>query len=344
MRHSDDDHFRKFAQNLEACISKYGNVPRSEMVAIQKKQVEKLVALEKEFRQTLIRHPWGPSVYRNFVTFICDEKRNILAARPFFRERQGVFTNSISKALKKRQDKALYKFDFNYEFVQFTLSQKRWAANRNGSRIVALANEIRDLRWELVEMNMPLAIDRARMFFRRTPQSHLAYMDLVQITAMGLMAGIDKFCLPYGAAFRHTVIGRMIGNLIEEYSETLIHFYPGEKRKVYRANKIISRMGDTIDWEAVVAFVNRDLEPQHRTTIPEIQDLLSASSTVSSDVPVASQEDEEETTTLDVFQAPEDYQPDVQVEHSEAMKAVGEAIQMLPLIEQKLLRMKGVAI
>lgn len=350
MRHIEDDHFKRFATSLRAQnTAKYGvaSKDKAELVKIQKRQVEKLVALEKEFRRTLIKHPWGPAVYRAFVKFICDEKRNILAARPYFRERQNVFTNRISRALKKRQDKGLYRFHFNYEFVMFVLRQKAWTKNNMGGKIVSLANQIRDLRWELVELNMPLAVARARIFFSRTSKSHLGFMDLVQITAMGLMAGVDKFCLPYGKAFRHTLIGRMIGNLIEQYSETLIHFFPNEKRKVYRANKIISRMGDKIDWDKVVAYVNRDVEPQHWTTVPEIQDLLAASSTVSGDTPVAAEDggdDEDGAALLDTFHAEEATQPDVAAENREALAVMSTALPELPLIQRKLLQLKGVSL
>lgn len=342
----DDDHFKKFAQSLEHTIARHGDVPREDLVKVQRRQVEKLVALEKEFRRTLIKHPWGPAVYRAFVKFICDEKRNILAARPYFRERQNVFTHKISRALKKRQDKGLYRFHFNYEFVLFVLKQKAWHKNNMGGKIVSLANQIRDLRWALVEMNMPLAISRARIFWSRTPKAQLSYMDLVQITAMGLMSGVDKFCLPYSQAFRHTLIGRMIGNLIEQYSETLVHFFPGDKRKIYRANKVIAKMGDAPDFEKVILAVNRDVEPQHRTSVAEIRDLLAAASTVSSDMPTGGGNDEEDgdTLPLDTFQAPEDTQPDYRVEASEALKVMTQALPDLPMIERKLLQMKGVSL
>jgi DNA-directed RNA polymerase specialized sigma subunit len=348
-RHIDDDHFRKFAGSLREAIAKYQAVPEGELMKLQKDQVERLVALEKEFRQTLIKHPWGPSVYRGFVKHICEEKRNILAARPYFRERQTVFTNQISKALKKRQATSLYRFHFNYEFVLFVLEQKRWEDNNIGGKIVSLAKQIRDLRWELVEMNMPLAINRARIFWSRTPKAQLSYMDLVQITSMGLMSGIDKFCLPYSQAFRHTVIGRMIGNLIEQYSETLVHFYPVDKRKIYRANKLVNKFGENPDWEKLAEEVNRDVEPAHRTNAIEIADLMAASSTVSSDSPMqggnGSEGDEEGAALpLETFQADESTHPDVRVETHEALMVMSRAIPELPLLEQKLLRMKGVSL
>lgn len=347
-RRVDDDHFRKFAANLRLAIAKYEAVPEGELMKLQKKQVETLVALEKEFRRTLIKHPWGPGVYRAFIKHISEQKTGILSARPYFRERQTVFTNQIGKALKNRQEKALYRFHFNYEFILFVMAQCRWKENPFAQKIVKLEKQIRDLRWQLVEMNMPLAINRARIFWSRTPKSHLGYMDLIQITAMGLMSGIDKFVLPYSQAFRHTAIGRMVGNLIEQYSETLIHFYPVDKRKIYRANKILSKFGEMVDWEKVSEEVNKDVEPAHRTNASEIADLIAAASTVSSDSPAqgGDPEGEEESGTLplDTFQADESTHPDVRVETQEALGVMSQAIPQLPLTERKVLRMRGVAV
>lgn len=341
-----DDHFKLFAKNLEVAIAKYEKIPRSELTKMQRAQVEKLVGLEKEFRRTLINHPWGPAIYREFVSFICDERRNILAARPYFRERQGVFTAKISKALKKRQDRGLYRFHTNYEFVMFVMAARAWKKNRIGGRVVALADQIRDLRWELVEMNMPLAVARARIFWARTPKAQLSYMDLIQITAMGLMAGVDKFCLPYSAAFRHTLIGRMIGNLIEEYSETLVHFPPSDKRKIYRANKVLSRLtGDNCDFEKVADAVNKDVEPRHRTDAKEIQNLLAAASSVSCDAPLMNEEGESgDVLPLDTYATSQEAAPDAKYEEKEAMLVMGRAIGQLELVEQKLLKMRGIAL
>lgn len=339
----DDNHFRQFASSLEEAIARYGDTSEEDLVTRQRRQIENLVALEKEFRRTLIKHPWGPGVYKAFVKFIREEKSNILAARPYFRERQEVFSKHISKALKAKADKGLYRFHFNVQFVLFALQVYRWHPN---GQVVKLAKQILAARKELIEMNLPLAISRARIFWSRTPESQLSYMDLVQITSEGLMSGIDKFVLPYSPAFRHMVIGRMIGNLIEQYSETLIHFFPLDKKKLYRLNKILSKCGDNPDFEAIAEEINRDLPPGHRTTPEEIANLLAAASTVSADAPVNPEESEEqvEMLPLDTFQAPEDTHPDVRVEEAEALNVIARAIPELPLIERKLLRMKGVAL
>lgn len=346
MNRPDDQHFRLFTANVERAIAKYGKVADDQLSARQEAQVNRLSDLEEQFRTALIKHPWGPVIYRQFVHFICEEKRNILAARPYFRERQTVFTSEISTALKRRADLSLYPFHFNYQFVLFVLGCKPWKNNRRGARILRLAKEISDIRTELMEMNLPLAISRARIFFSRTPQAHLEHMDLVQITAEGLMAGIDKFVGAYTPSWRAMVIQRMVGNLIENYSETLLHFYPGDKRKLYRANKMRNRHGENPDFEQLANEVNEGADAEQQTTAEEIADIMAASSTVSAETPVSVAGDEEPSEALLVhgFAADESTHPDVRYEQAESMALMQRAFASLPLLHQKLLRLRGVSL
>lgn len=335
----DDEHFQSFAAVLEQAIEKYGNLEEEDLLARQKRQVEKLVKLEKDLRKTLIAHPWGGTVYRAFISMICDERRNILAARPFFRERQPVFTQRISKALKARDEKALQRFHFNYTFVTFVLKSRKWP---KGSQIVKLAKEIADIRQEIVEMNMPLAISRASIFWRKTPKAQLSYMDLVQIACEGLMSAVDKFCLPFSRVFRAVAIGRMLGNFIEQYSETLVHFYPVDKRKIYRANKLMKHFPDGVDFDLLAAAVNKEVDDGHLTTPAEIADLLAAASCVSTDT--SAPNDPEESDVLDVYVADVTAQPDYQYEQQEARQVLAAALSSLAPLERKLLKMKGITL
>jgi hypothetical protein len=222
--------------------------------------------LEKKWRDTVVRHAYGPWVYRKFVTFISNEKKNILAARPYFRERQEIFAKQISKALKKGIGGVddLYRFAINYQFVLFVMKQRKWGAN---SQVAKLADEIGKLRKDIVAINLPLGIARARVFYSRTPKSHLSYMDEIQIAAEGMMSGVDKYSPGRGGkvspkVFRSTMIGRMVGNFIEEYSETLIHFYPVDKRKIYRYNKLVRNFPSEIDYEKVAQLVNAGIKKE----------------------------------------------------------------------------------
>jgi len=337
------DHFKLFGHTLESAIKKYGEISNKDLYRIQKAQVEKLVRLEKKFRKTLIKHTWGKSVFVNFIKYICEIRRNILAARPYFRERQEVFTRKISSALKKRSWSKLSRYHFNFNFIQFALQNKPWGPN---SKIKKLAKEIINIRNELCVMNMPLAISRARIFYSRTPRSHLSYMDLVQISAEGLLAAIDKFCLPYSAVFRSVVIGRITGNNIEETNQPLIHLYPIDKRRYYRINKFISKthLSKTdVDYETVAKAINVDIKPCHFAKAHELANIMAATSMVSSDSPL--QDDmSNKTTLISSLPIESDKQPDVIVEKQETINVLMNAVNKLSVLEEKLLKLKGVQI
>lgn len=336
----DDPHFRQFALSLESAIAVCGESDTEDFLQRQKRQVDTLVALEKEFKKTLIAHSLGLSVYKAFIRYIVNERRNILDARPYFRERQHVFTQQISIALRQRNEKKLHRFNFNYRFIKFVLDAKKW---KPGSPIVKLSKAIMAIRNELITMNMPLAISRARIFYSRTPKAHLSYMDLIQIASEGLMSGIDKFVPPFSKAFRSVAIGRMTGNFIENYSETAIHFFPVDKRKIYRANKLVGRQTDVVDYKELAKQVNKGVEPAHRTTASEIANLMAASSVISADTPVNTDDEGEEITRIvDRFAAPADTQPDVICERQDSMRCLAQAMATLNPFEQKLLKLKGV--
>jgi DNA-directed RNA polymerase specialized sigma subunit len=335
---SDDPHFRQFAGSLERAIATFDEPDDQDFLARQKRQVDTLISLEKEFKKTLVEHAWGRGVYKSFVEFICNERRNILDARPYFRERQRVFTEKISTALRRRKEQELYRFRFNFRFVQFVLQARKW---RPGSAIVRLGKEITAIRNELITMNMPLAISRARIFYSRTPKAHLTYMDLIQIASEGLMSGIDKFVPPFSKVFRSVAIGRMVGNFIEQYSETLVHFFPRDKRKIYRVNKLIGKTAGSVNFDEVADHVNVDADNGHQTTASEISSLMAAASPVSTELSVTDNEGES-TRVLDRFAAPSDCQPDVRVEHADSVAAVREAMGVLTPFEHKLLALRGV--
>lgn len=333
------DHFRNFAANLEVAIAKYGDLADETLRERQARQFKKLVRLETRFRRTLIAHRFGAKAYRDFIHFITEEKRNILAARPYFRERQEVFTKEIGVALRDRKKNSLQRFHFNYNFVVFVLRTCKWAP---GSKIAQLAREIADTRTEIVEMNMPLAISRARIFWSKTPKSHLSYMDLIQITCEGLMSAVDKF-VPEGSGsglFRHVAIGRMLGNLIESYSETTIHFYPIDKRKIYRANKLSRKYAGEVDFTALADDVNLGVDPAHRTNSSEIANLMAAASCVSADTVLPKDSDAAEPGER--FAADEASRPDAMVEDYECRSILYSSMAKLSLFDRKLLRLKGV--
>jgi DNA-directed RNA polymerase specialized sigma subunit len=175
-------------------------------------------------------------------------------------------------------------------------------------------------------------------------------MDFIQIACEGLLAGIDKFVPPFSKAFRSCAIGRMTGNFIEDYSATLIHFFPVDKRKIYRANKLVGRQVEVVDYDKLAAGVNKNkdgetVEVAHRTNAAEIANLMAASSTVSTDATAGNDEDNDTMPAhqVDRYAAPTDTQPDVIYEEMDNRRALARALLKLNPFERKLLRLKGVA-
>ena len=336
------EQFRTFAASLKRAREKYGDLKEEDVTTLQQSQVERLVDLEVQFRQELLRSSVGPKVYKKFLHQICTVDRNVLAARPYFRERQKIFTAHISQALKDGNWKVLGEFHINWKFISFA----NRAAQLN-KKLRHLIREIEKNRWALVEINLPLVISRSRIFWSRTPQSHLTFLDFVQLGTEGLVAAIDKFCLPYTKVFRSVAIGRMVGNFIEHYSETVLHFYPSDRRKIYRANKHLSKNiygAGNMDILGVTKSVNEGVEDNKKTSSQEIAHLLAAASVVSSDTKAPGDEFENVPDNISRYEAPEESRPDVQVERAELMHSLRKGILSLSMGDRKMLRLMGVDI
>ena len=331
-------HFRVFAKTLELTLKKYEKLDENSLVEFQRKQVDGLAQLEDEFRDALLKHKQGPVVYGSFLRYIREVKRNILTARPFFRERQEVFASGISDALKSDDAMALGKFHANFHFVRFTMKAINWGKT---SRLTKISKKIEAAREELVTMNLPLVISRARVFWSRTPKGHLSFLDLVQIGVEGLIAGVDKYSGAYADNWCGVAIGRMVGNWIENFSATMLHFYPSDKRKLYRAQKFFARHPkgeyDLVD---VVNQVNFNSGEKQKTGEEELGNLIAASFVLSSDSKVAGET--EKVTPIAKFEDLEERRPDIMVETNEALSKMFLAIELLPLFDRKILRLKGV--
>lgn len=345
MARTFNETFKRFATSLQQIIAGYGSTDE-DLTTRQKRQVETLVKLEKQFKKILQEDSRGHLVYKAFIKFILEDKKNILAARPYFRERQGSFAKGISKSIKEKNFKRLYKYNINYPFIVFALNCINWGKN---SKITKAANEVYKARKEIVVMNMPLAIAQARIFKHGTPESHLSYMDLIQISFEGLINAVDKFVLPYTPVFRSVIIGRVKGDLIENYSDTLLHFFPSDKRKIYRANKAQrGQVREDVNYENLAENVNETGPKLPTPTTPsEIQHLISASSgicSLDSPPPESDNFQNEGEVLSDRYAANEDIQPDVRIERNELFDKLYNSMSVLNVLEIKYLKMKGIPI
>ena len=339
MINCQNEDFLRYIAALEPILAQHGK----NTDLLQKNQVNKLVRLERGFRRILIRHLRGLDMYKEFIV----QCKNILSARPFFRARDETFKAYISAALKAKDHIALTRFDINLQFIEFVLRQGGWSDDAHGRRLLKSAKGIKALRHELIECNLPLAISQARVFFGRNKQTHLEYMDINQIAAIGLMEAVDKFVGPYKRAFRAVCIGRMVGDLIEENSRTFTHFYPAEKKTLYNIRKLIrqSPKDGPIDYEGVHKRLN-DFELQaddKQTSLSDMLHIYAASQTVSANgLPPSSESGEEDPHAIEKYPAEHSGRPDVMLEEAQTYRAVAIAIKKLPLFDQKLLRMRGI--
>ncbi len=344
-----DQSFYKLAGEVTSALERNkGNMPKEDRALNstdqQRKQVEELLDAEKKFKETILKYRQATEVYKKFLQKVCIQNKNILSARPYFRETAVSFSKKITPAIKEENIELLKTFDINYQFIKFI--RQSWLGPFP-KRAEQLFQRVHAARTLLIENNMPLAINRAKLFYRKTPKSHLSLMDFIGICSMGLAAGIDKWCGTYSPVFRSVCIGRMVGNMIDSYSETMLHFYPSDKRVLYKAHTIRGRRGiDEINelTEAVNSSFHADeLEgktiPKNDINVSELSALMSAASTVSADATV-------DAEGYGVYSYTEDSSQNVEEAYAEK-ESTGKMLALaseLPLLHKKILKLKGLKI
>jgi len=308
----------------------------------QKRQVEELVNSERRFKEAILQYRQATEMYKKFLQKVCIENRNILSARPYFRESAITFSDKITPAIKADDIETLKTFNVNYQLIRFIKDTWLGPFPKKAEK---LFQRVEKARTTLIQNNMPLAVNRAKLFYRKTPRSHLTLMDLIGICGAGISAGIDKYCGEYTPVFRSVLIGRAVGNMIDAYSETTIHFFPVDKRILYKANSIRARQGvEDIDELAKAvneSFAQDEKEgktiPKKNITASELASLLAAASTLSAD------------STLDedgcgVYTFTEDVTQDTEGSyiHREDTSKMLTLARKLPMIQRKILRLRGV--
>lgn len=336
MNNQFDPSFYKLATEIA------GAIKRNKSDLDQGAQVERLMALENSFKKSILKYAQSREIYKRFILMIVAENRNILTARPYFREKSVTFSKRITPAIKNADVVRLQSFDINFQMIQFIYENWKGAFPKTSQNYY---NKIENARRTLIEDNMPLAINEAKKFFRKTPRNHVTMMDMIMACADGLASGIDKYCGPYSKVFKSVCIGRMKGNMVDIYSETVLHFFPSDKRILYKANIIRGRRGIE-DLDELAAAINESFAQDERdgkkgikdkVTADQLRLLMTASSTVSAD----SKKDEEGhnvySVTPDALDTPEEA-----VEKADSLRKMLKSASGLDLISRKILRLKGI--
>lgn len=336
---SFDDSFYKLAKEVTTALT------RNKDGSTQEQQVEELMDAERKFKETILKYRFATDVYKKFLQKVCIQNKNILSARPYFRETGTTFSSKITPAIKTEDIETLKTFNINYNFIKFIRSTWPGGQAAFPKRAEELFHRVHKAREILVENNLPLAINRAKLFYRKVPRNHLSLMDFIGICTMGLTSGIDKYCGKYTPVFRSVCIGRMVGNMIDEYSSTTLHFYPSDKRILYKANSIRSRQGieeiHALTDAVNASFAQDEKEgksiPKKNITVSELSYLMSAASTVSADATVNDE-------GYGVYSFTQDPTVDIEQSYMEA-ESMARALSLaknLPLIHRKVLLLKGI--
>lgn len=333
-----DDSFYKLAAGVDKALK------ASFDGTTQKQQVEKLLKLEEKFKDTVISSPQGTAIYKKFVSHIVIANGNRLTANPFFRETRKIFTTQISPALEKGDWKSLQKHKINYKMAVFI--RENWRAEFP-AELQQLFQEISAARSALVTNNMPLAINRAKLFYSKVPKSHLDLLDMISLCTAGLCVGIDKWSdTEYSRVFLSVCIGRMTANLMEAYNATTIRFTPEQEKLLYRANRAKAH-GRLDDVTSITAAVNLSLAEDSIETGKDIQivseeeinNILSAANVVSIDSPLDS--DDESPASHLANTATNDLSPEDRVIKKELLTKIFFTVDKMDLMTVKVLKLKG---
>jgi len=341
----NDPVFYDLANNIASILKNNGvsKISKSKFTEIQKYQVERMMELEGLFRKSINSFKQSDRVYMKFVLFIKVEKGNILTARPYFRENAKKFGSHVSPAFKGFADEEtekdslvkLKKFNINHRLMVFII--ENWKGNLP-KKAKAAWEEHQVIRHKIIENSMPLAINVAMRFYRAVPRNHDTLMDMISLAMSGLCTGTDKWVGPFRTVFRSVCMSRMKGNIMDSYNQTPIHYYPSDKKIIYKSNLLKNRE-KIKDISVLLGKINEYLkEAGDKRVLTEdaLSDLLNGQTPNSLDV----ESDEEGYSYHQGFSSSQDIAKDV--EHADSVRVMAAACEFLEVKEKKIIKLKGV--
>lgn len=335
----NDPVFYNLANGIAKILKDNNNgkkLTRKEFTAQQKAQVERMMELEKNFKKNINSYKQSDKIYQKFLMYIKIERGNILTARPFFREDSRTFGTYISPAFKKDDVQRIKDFNINYKFMKFVI--ENWRGNLP-AKALKNWNEHQYIRQKIIENSMPLAINEAMKFYKAVPKSHLTLMDMINASMSGLCIGVDKWVGPFRTVFRSVCIGRMKSNIMELYNQTSLHYYPSDKKIIYKANLLKSRE-KIEDSEVLLDAINgylKDNDDKRQLEMYELENLLNGSDMKS----VETEIDEEGFSVYDTYFEEENIVEST-MEKADLLKNVLVQCKNLKIIERKIIKLKGV--
>jgi hypothetical protein len=338
-----DRHFQNLAKQVKDVIE-----DNEGSIDDQQEQVERVMELELLFRDDIKRYSKGTEAYVKFIKYISVDVGNLLTAKSYFREVATDYTK-ISRKMKDKDAKGLMDFHPNYSMIQFVVDN--WGGPLP-KKVESTYKKFLEARRELIENNLPLAISRAVIFYRKTPKNHLTLLDFIGICTCGLAIGIDKFVGAYTPVWRSVCIGRMVGFMIDEYSKTFLKLFPSDQKILYRT-KALKYKYQIEDIKILTKYVNdsfyadeklgKPIPPDMPISEEKITSLLNSTGYVSADS-TSPESDEEEGIAVYDYAFNESDNVEEKVEFRDSLRKVSSMGMYLSIVERKVIRLKGVTI
>jgi hypothetical protein len=335
----NDPVFYNLANDVAKILSKNNNgkkLNKKDFTKKQKAQVERMMELEEIFKKVINSYKQSDKIYYKFLMHIKIEKGNILMARPFFRENSKTFGKDISPAFKEDDIQKIKEFHINYKFILFVI--ENWKGNIPTKAMDAW-EEHQEVRRQIIENSMPMAINEAMKFYKAVPKNHTTLMDIINASVAGLCIGVDKWVGPFKTVFRSVCLSRMKSNIMDIYNQTFLHYYPSDKKIIYKSNLLKSRE-KIKDQKKLLDAVNNYLEENNDKRVlenHELQNLLNGSSLESIEVSAT----EEGFSIYDTY-IDENNDTEKNIEKLDILKQALVNCENLLIIERKIIRLKGV--
>jgi DNA-directed RNA polymerase specialized sigma subunit len=232
------DNYRRFLSEL------YKELEGVKLGANLEAQLRLLFKLEDDYRNILTKYQKGQKVYEKFHKYITQELKDIRQAKVYFRERDKVGFYELPAILKSGNYKEMARFKINLKFIQWSMGQDL----PHRKELVKITKGIIEVRKKIVQENLPLVINRSRIFQIKAKKSNMDPLDLIQIATDGFMTAIDKFVpqsihKSHFGKFKSTAVGWMTNKLIFGCIEGALKLTTSDKKILYRANIAIYRLG-----------------------------------------------------------------------------------------------------
>lgn len=334
---SEKEEFRKYTQFVNA-----------ELVRVKAKDFDgeaafaSFVTKERAFQTYLIESAlWIPSSEYFFNHF---NDGSLLFAKGLFRERVSI-NKALFEAIRNKDREALASFKFNFMFFDFI---RKFNGGKFKVRAEKMFLEIEKIRAELSVNTLPIAVARGKMFYEKTPRSHLSLMDCVTIANQGIMKGLDKYDGTNGyRGAKTTAIIVMRGYLIKEYSATWIALYPVEQKVLYKCRSVMGKKGLNIkDIKEITKLVNESFAAEKNEINRKVQyeesyllELLISTN----NAPDTGMDSGDGRGYIEAFQSVGDDTKDISknYEDNETMKKVVKSLEELNCQDRKVIKLKG---